>query len=192
MVQVSLEEGYSLMTLALAITAVLGATWWFYGRVALDIARRTWWCLLSLRGLAATLILLLFFRPILTLPTGSHEKRAVIFIVDTSGSMSATDDTSNTSRLDRLRPKLAEWWPKLQGMRRAGPRAVWTGVGPHRHLFGPGSNIGGPGAAAPGLGVWVAVHTSARCGVDTPYRPCRATKHPHHRTVLLVRRGTTC
>jgi uncharacterized membrane protein len=113
MVQLTLEQGHSLLLFGAVAALALGATIWLYRRARPNVARRRWLALVCLRCLALVVLLLLLFRPVLSFPTESRHKRTVIFLVDTSASMSATDDAGSATRLDRLRPKVADWWRQL-------------------------------------------------------------------------------
>jgi len=115
MIRVALEQGQSFLTLVVVAAVAVGATIWFYHASRREVSPRRWFSLLALRCLATVLLLLLLFRPILSFPTDSRYQRSVIFLVDTSASMSTTDDSSGATRLDRLRPKVGEWWHKLDG-----------------------------------------------------------------------------
>jgi uncharacterized membrane protein len=114
MITISLEQGQSFLTLAVVAVATFAATVWFYRYIRQEISERRWLYLLSLRCLATVLLLLLLFRPVLSFPADSPHKHGVIFLVDNSASMATTDDTSGSTRLDRLRPRVVDWWQKLQ------------------------------------------------------------------------------
>ena len=67
-----------------------------------------------LRVVAILLVVLLLFRPVLSYQTSLVEKPALIFLLDTSASMSIADDASGVTRFDQARGKLEKWCEKLK------------------------------------------------------------------------------
>lgn len=115
MFHVSLEHGHSVFTMAAVGAVVIGATALLYRRMDDDLPRGRCRILFALRSLALLSVLLLIFRPILSLEKDVRERRGVVFLVDSSASMATTDDPSKISRLDQVRARLLEWHPKLRG-----------------------------------------------------------------------------
>jgi uncharacterized membrane protein len=113
MFQLSLEQGYSLLLLFAVAAGALTLTILFYRRGRRDLRGIRWSFLLCLRCLAIVLIVLLLFRPILTLQTETVDRHRLLLLVDTSASMSTADDPSGSTRWDQVRGKIEQWWPQL-------------------------------------------------------------------------------
>jgi uncharacterized membrane protein len=113
--KLALERGYSLSTMVgVALVAIVLAGI-FYWRAFRMLRRGQWQILFALRVMAILLIVLLLFRPLLSYEKESEFKRKVIFLLDTSGSMSIADGASGTSRFNQARSQLEKWWPKVKG-----------------------------------------------------------------------------
>ncbi len=110
----TLAQGFSVATmLAVAAVAMLLAGV-FYRRVfksLLPNQRRT---LFLLRAAAILLIVTLLFRPVLSYQNTITDRRAVVFLLDVSASMSIADDVSGAARFNLARDKLTEWCGKLK------------------------------------------------------------------------------
>ncbi len=114
MLNFSLEQGYALSTmLAVAAAAILLASV-FYRRAFRNLHRRQWIILLALRSLAIVLIVLLLFRPTFSYTKELTELPAVIFVLDTSSSMSIADDAAGNRRFDQARKHLSGWCDQLK------------------------------------------------------------------------------
>ncbi len=114
MFNISLEHGYGLSTmLAVAAAAILlsGA---FYYRAFGMLKPRQWQTLLALRAAAIVLIVLLLFRPVLSYHKDLKQRPAVVFLLDTSSSMSIADDATGVTRFNQARLQLEKWWEKLK------------------------------------------------------------------------------
>ena len=113
MLNVSLEQGYSVTTmLAVAATAVLLAgTFYYRARGTLDAWR--WRSLLALRTVAILLIVLLLFRPVFSYSRDLKQHKALIFLLDTSSSMSISDDATGVTRFNQARGQIQRWWERL-------------------------------------------------------------------------------
>ncbi len=110
----TLAQGYSIATmLAVAAVAILlaGA---FYRRAFSSLPRQQFWTLLGLRAAAILLVVMLLFRPVLSYQDSPTERPALIFLLDTSASMSISDDASGSSRFSQARDKLTKWCEKLK------------------------------------------------------------------------------
>lgn len=101
--------------MAAVSAAAMGLTMLLYRRSHGDLPRFRWLVLFALRSLALFLVVLLLFRPILSLEKEVRERRGIVFLVDTSASMSTADGPSKVNRLDQVRAKLLDWHPRLSG-----------------------------------------------------------------------------
>ena len=86
----------------------------FYYRAFRTLKPRQWGTLLALRCVAVIIVILLLFRPVFTYFKDTEEKPSVVFLVDTSSSMSISDDTSGRSRYVRASNRIQSWWESLQ------------------------------------------------------------------------------
>jgi uncharacterized membrane protein len=66
-----------------------------------------------LRTAAILLVVLLLFRPVLSLERDVVQRRNVIIGLDTSASMSTADDASGTTRFEQARARVLEWTARL-------------------------------------------------------------------------------
>ncbi len=109
MVHLSFARGHTaLFVLVVAASALLLAAL-FYRRSARALPRGKWLTLYGLRAASIVIVLLLLFRPVLSLERDLRQRRNVVLIVDTSASMSATDDPAQRTRLERARLKINDW-----------------------------------------------------------------------------------
>lgn len=114
MVHLILEQGYSLALALLVGAAALLLAAFFYRRSFNALSSSQWWTLFTLRALAITLVTLLLFRPILRIERDLTDRRHVVLLLDTSTSMSTADGPSTDgSRLDQARSRIADWTAKL-------------------------------------------------------------------------------
>ncbi|OHB71920.1 MAG: hypothetical protein A2V70_10445 [Planctomycetes bacterium RBG_13_63_9] len=114
MYDISLEQGGSIATmLAVAAVAILlsGA---FYRRAFGALKARQWQTLLALRIVAIVLIVLLLFRPVFSYQRDLERRKALIFLLDSSSSMSISDDATGVTRFNQARRQIQSWWEKLQ------------------------------------------------------------------------------
>lgn len=113
MVHLSFARGHTaLFVLVVAATALLLAAL-FYRRSAGALPKGKWLTLYGLRAASITIVLLLLFRPVLSLERDLRQRRNVVLIVDTSASMATTDAPDGTSRLERARLKINDWTAAL-------------------------------------------------------------------------------
>ena len=63
-----------------------------------------WRLLLALRTAAILLVVLLLFRPVLSLERDVVQRRGVVLVLDTSASMSTADDATGTTRFEQAGP----------------------------------------------------------------------------------------
>jgi uncharacterized membrane protein len=87
----------------------------FYRRAFGSLRRRQWLTLLALRVAAILIIVLMLFRPVFSYVKDLDERRSVIFLVDSSASMSISDDASGRSRYEQARRQVEKWWDRLSG-----------------------------------------------------------------------------
>ena len=113
MFELTLEQGYSVTTmLAVAAGAIL-LSGIFYYRAFGMLRRGQWQTLLVLRVLTIIIIVLLLFRPVLSSHRELKELPALIFLLDTSSSMSIADDATGVTRFNQARQQIEEWWNQL-------------------------------------------------------------------------------
>lgn len=114
MFEITLEQGYSVTTMAaVALVAIVLATV-FYRKAFGMLKRMQWQRLLLLRIVAILVVILLLFKPTLSYHEELLEKPSLVFLIDTSASMSITDDASGLSRFDQARTQLESWCDQLK------------------------------------------------------------------------------
>lgn len=112
--ELTLQRGYGIgVMLAVAAVAVLLAGV-FYWRAYGMLRRGRWQLLFTLRVLAILIVVLLLFRPVVSGHKDLQRQKTVLFLLDTSGSMSIADGASGTSRFNQAKAQLEKWWDKLQ------------------------------------------------------------------------------
>ncbi len=94
MVNVTLEQGYSFGTMLVVAIGAIALVAVFYYRAFGKLRAIQWQTLLFLRALAILLIVLLLFRPVFSYQKELEEKRALIFLIDRSQSMSIADNAA--------------------------------------------------------------------------------------------------
>jgi len=99
--------------LAVAAGAIL-LTAIFYRRAFGTLKFSRWRTLFLLRVVAVLIVVLLLFRPVFSYRNETLEKPSLIFLLDTSASMSIADDASGVTRFNQARGKLEEWCKKLK------------------------------------------------------------------------------
>ncbi|HLN32117.1 MAG TPA: glutamine amidotransferase [Gemmataceae bacterium] len=109
----SLEQGHSLPTMLVVTVVAALLTSYFYGKAYRLLAPMRWRILFALRLTAVVLIVLLLFRPVLSLEKEVVQRRALIFLVDSSASMATADDASGNTRFELARLRVADWWSRL-------------------------------------------------------------------------------
>ncbi len=98
--------------LAISAAAIV-LTVYGYRRTTRQLPRSPARTLLALRLGAVLLVLLLLFRPVLSLQRDVQQKRALILVLDQSASMSIRDDASGVPRFDQARSRVLEWTTRL-------------------------------------------------------------------------------
>src|SRR4051794_133787 len=99
--------------LAVAAAAVFLAGL-FYRRIFAQVMPGRWKLLLALRTAAILLVVVLLFRPILSLEREELQRRAVVLALDTSASMSTADDATGATRFDQARALILEWSGRMR------------------------------------------------------------------------------
>ena len=91
MLNIASEQGFSMTTmLAVAAAAILLAGTFYY-RTFGALKPGQWQTLLGLRIAVILLIVLLLFRPVFSYHRNLQEKKALVFLLDTSASMSISE-----------------------------------------------------------------------------------------------------
>lgn len=109
----TLADGQSVATmLAVAVVAILLAAA-FYRRAFGTLPAGKFAALLGLRAAAILLVVTLLFRPVLSYQASPSERPSLVFLLDTSASMSISDDAGGVSRFDRARERLVKWSGRL-------------------------------------------------------------------------------
>lgn len=98
---------------AVAAVAIL-LTGTFYYRAFGSLKSWQWQSLLALRIAAILLIVLLLFRPVFSYYRDLEERKTLIFLLDTSSSMSIADDATGQTRFNQARSQIEKWWEKLE------------------------------------------------------------------------------
>ncbi len=114
MLNFTLQQGHSISTLVWVTALAVALVTLFYWRAFRTLKSRQWQILLALRILAILTIVLLLFRPVLSYHKELSEQKAVVFLVDTSSSMSISDDSSGQARIELARDQVASWAEQLQ------------------------------------------------------------------------------
>jgi len=110
---VSLEQGFSVTTMLAVAAAAILLVATFYWRTFGMLKARQWLILLVLRVAAILLIVLLLFRPVLSYHQDVEKRPAVIFLLDSSSSMSISDDATGVTRFNQARRRIETWWEEL-------------------------------------------------------------------------------
>lgn len=95
----------SLLLLMLALGAIVAL---FYRRVFESGRDRRLWTLVALRVGALCLIVLLLYRPVISLERSDTREGRLVILIDTSASMSVRDDPQGRSRLEQAQQGLLE------------------------------------------------------------------------------------
>jgi uncharacterized membrane protein len=113
-VYLTLEHGHSLWTMLTVTIVAVSLAAVFYRRVFRRLIPSRWRWLLALRLAAILLVVLLLFRPVLSLETDEARRKTIVLLVDASGSMATADDASGTSRFEQARARALDWSAKLK------------------------------------------------------------------------------
>jgi uncharacterized membrane protein len=112
--ELTLEQGYSITTMVTVTLVAVALAAVFYHKAYGMLRFSQWQKLLLLRIVAIVVVILLLFRPTLSFHEELLEKPALVFLLDTSSSMSITDDASGISRFDQARTQLEKWCDQLK------------------------------------------------------------------------------
>ncbi len=113
MFELTLEQGYSVTTmLAVAVGAILLSALFYYRAFGM-LRRGQWQTLLVLRVLTILILILLLFKPVFSYHKDLKELPALIFLIDTSSSMSIADDATGVTRFNQARQQIEAWWEQL-------------------------------------------------------------------------------
>ena len=63
---------------------------------------------------AILLVVLLLFRPVLSLERDELARRGLVLLLDTSASMSTADDATGATRFDQARSRVLDWSARLK------------------------------------------------------------------------------
>ena len=113
MVHLTLEQGHSLLTMVVVAVVTVGLTRVFYRNILGQVLPSRWRLLLGLRVAAILLVVLLLFRPVLSLERDELRRRILVLAIDHSASMSVADDATGTSRFDQARTRVLDWSARL-------------------------------------------------------------------------------
>ncbi|NQU19851.1 MAG: VWA domain-containing protein [Candidatus Nealsonbacteria bacterium] len=114
MFDLSLQQDYSFTLMAAVAAVAILLVWVFYRRAFAMLRPGQWRLLLALRIAAVLLIVLLLFRPTVNYHKELEGRPAVIFVLDTSSSMSISDDATGVTRFNQARQRIESWWEKLE------------------------------------------------------------------------------
>lgn len=114
MVEISLANGASMISLVLVLIVAAGLVSIFYYRKFGELKRGRWQLLLILRLLAVAIVVLLLFRPVVHFYREEQQKPTVVFLLDTSASMKIADDVSGIPRFTQARDKILVWANRLK------------------------------------------------------------------------------
>ena len=114
MVEISLANGASVISLVLVLLVAAGLVGIFYYRKFGELKRGRWQLLLILRLLAIAIVVLLLFRPVVHFYREEQQKPTVVFLLDTSASMKIADDVSGIPRFTQARDKILVWADRLK------------------------------------------------------------------------------
>lgn len=115
MFELTLEQGYRLITMLAVTAAAIVLAGLFYWRAYGMLRRRQWLTLFILRVVAILVLVLLLFRPVVSYEKSLAQRPAVIFLLDRSASMSIADDATGVTRLNQARSRIQQWWSRLAG-----------------------------------------------------------------------------
>jgi uncharacterized membrane protein len=109
MFDVTLEQGHRLGTMFLVLAVSILLVSIFYFHTFRTLRRGQWQILLLLRVIAIVIIVLLLFRPVFSYHQDLQTKRAVVFLLDNSASMSIADDATKVTRFNQARKLIEQW-----------------------------------------------------------------------------------
>ena len=101
MFKISLAQGYSVATMLVVAAVAIVLTAAFYRRMLGTLGLWRWQALLLLRLAAVVVVVLLLFRPVFSYYKNLKERPSLVFLLDSSASMSIADDASGATRFNR-------------------------------------------------------------------------------------------
>jgi uncharacterized membrane protein len=110
----TLEHEHSVWTMLTVTAVAVGLAGVCYRRVFHQLMPSRWRWLFALRAAAILLVVLLLFRPVLSVERDQAQRKAIVFLLDASRSMSTADDASETSRFEQARTRVLDWSAKLK------------------------------------------------------------------------------
>ena len=113
MYKLTLQQGHDITTMVWVGAVAVLLVGIFYFRTFRTLRRGQWQALLALRIVAILIIVLLMFRPVLSYYKELDQRKSVIFLLDTSSSMSISDSSGGRPRLDQARDQIASWHDRL-------------------------------------------------------------------------------
>lgn len=113
MFKITLAQGYNITTMLVVAALAIMLACIFYWRAFRGLRPLQWQALLALRIVAIVLIVLLLFRPVLSLSKDIRQRPSLVFLLDRSASMSIADGATGVSRFDQARGQIQKWWDKL-------------------------------------------------------------------------------
>ncbi len=114
MFDITLAQGYSFFTMLIVAVAAVGLAGVFYWRAFGMLRRDQWIALLVLRAIAILIVVLLFFRPVFSYYKDVEELPSLVFLLDSSESMSIADDATGVTRFNQARQQVEKWWETLE------------------------------------------------------------------------------
>jgi uncharacterized membrane protein len=112
--EISLAQGYSVLTMLAVAVAAIAMAGVFYAQVFKALKPSQWRTLFLLRALAIVLIVLLLFRPVVSYYQTLEEKPGLVFLLDTSASMSIADGATGVTRFNQARSQIESWIEKTR------------------------------------------------------------------------------
>ncbi|MHB1556144.1 MAG: glutamine amidotransferase [Isosphaeraceae bacterium] len=114
MVRLTLEQGSSGWTMAAVAAAAVVLAAIFYRRALGRLLPSRWRLLYGLRAVTIVLVVLLLFRPVLSLERDVSRRRDLVLLIDNSASMSTADDATGSTRFERARARALDWSARLK------------------------------------------------------------------------------
>lgn len=114
MFDISLAGNHSLLTMLAVAAGAIAVMAVCYAQVFKALRPAQWRTLFLLRSLAIVIIVLLLFRPVFSYYKTQQEKPGLVFLLDTSSSMSIADGPTGVTRFNEARTQLELWLGKVR------------------------------------------------------------------------------
>jgi uncharacterized membrane protein len=124
--RLALDSGHSWWLMIGLAALGAGLIIFFYRRVTTSVDRATLIAMIALRAGLIMLVLVVLFRPSVGYELGTHERPALLVLVDRSKSMSISDAPGLPSRFDRARGALLGFGGVLDSLERDFKVHLWT------------------------------------------------------------------